>query len=181
MSVRRLRALRIGIFVGYWLVALWVVVLTGAGELAPLVGAAPGIGIVVLGDWLWATPRANEVREAGRRPFREILTSKEIDTQLQNRGSIVIDNDPEWGKLVEARPATWALPLTAVQVQNATPNEKGEHELIWLRVPSRGERQPARNCTVCKADLSWPPRKAKEAIAWTFNLCSDHYNPAAAS
>ena len=179
---RRLRALRIAIVGGYFVVGLGVaysIVGIYALIFAPVAVLAlePAIG--------WATgARARaQMRDQIMRQGRDALTSEQMEFAFNDRRPIVIDDDPKWGKLVEGRERTFNQTLTAVQVVNSTAEPDGSYKKIWLRVPSRGDRQGTRVCmkAKCGKDIAWPPRTAKEAIAWTFRLCVDHYDPAKAS
>lgn len=175
MTLQRLRALRIAILIGY---------------LFALLGAAAGIGYILKGDAslalvavpLWAlvisfaydwVMLTGQERQAAQ-PLREGMTQEDLDSTIKLRGHSVIDQDSEWGLLVETSGRGWE-PLAAVQVTNATPEPDGTFKKYWLRVPARGDRQPSRHCLVCERDIGFPPRTAKEAIAWTFTLCEAHY------
>ena len=159
---------------------------------------AVGLGIWVLGpgvlilapatvllmerplDWALDTTARDRLAVATR-AAGDNLTSEQISQNLTTWRNQVIDDDPDWGKLVEGTESGWGRPLVAVQVTNATANEHGEFEKIWLRVPARGDHPAPRRCTKCQRDIGFPPRTAKEAIAWTFRLCETDYLPATAS
>lgn len=183
MALRRLRAIRCAILAGGLLASLGVV-----GAILAVTGVAPPLAaFAILPVWVfpivfaWSWVMADSETTAARGLVRAGMTSDDIARNMNARGIVVIDDDPEWGKLAEGHEQRSWTPLTAVQVTNATPEPDGTYKKYWLRVPARGDRQPERRCAVCKADIGFPPRKAKEAIAWTFGLCSDHYSPAAAS
>lgn len=130
-------------------------------------------------DWRAEAAMMTSVREVGR----DALTSDQMQWNFTERAPIVIDDDPAWGKLVEGHDRVFNRTLTAVQVTNSTPEPDGTFKKVWLRVPSRGDRQGVRTCqhAKCGKDIAWPPRTAREAIAWTFQLCVNHYKPVKAS
>ena len=184
MSRRRVQVTR-------WLILLGYVSLVG-GLAGHLFGSSSLIAVVPLGvfvgtllyDWVSAQEFVVRARTGeGRR--QPAMTSDQIETHLRGRGQITIDDSPAWGKLVEGRgtagAAGWGGPIAAVQVRNATAEPDGTYKLYWLRVPARGDAQPARVCIKCNRDIAFPPRTAKEAIAWTFQMCEADYAPVQAT
>lgn len=180
----RLRVLRLVIVASYLAVGLGVALwLFGSYALIGL----PAMVLILepVFEWVTGARENRRMRNSILTTGRDALTSEQMDWSLSgNQGRItVIDDDPKWGKLVEGRERTFNQALTAVQVTNSTAEPDGTFKKVWLRVPSRGDRQGTRTCTFpkCGKDISWPPRTAKEAIAWTFRLCNDHYEPSKAS
>lgn len=177
----RLRALRLVIVLGYTAVGLGVALFFfGPAGLIPLPALILLGGVPALD---WVTGRTETARVMGEMQIAgpTALTSEQMDWAFREQKPVVIDDDPKWGKLVEGRERTFGQTLTAVQVINSTPEPDGTYKKVWLRVPSRGDRQGTRECQNCGADIAWPPRTAREAIAWTFRLCTKHYKPAKAS
>jgi hypothetical protein len=116
-----------------------------------------------------------EVRRVMIERYREIRGDEQFIEDMQFE---LIDDDPEWGKLwkrgfgyaedvryesdieeigVDNRPFD-DEPILMVQVVNATPDEQGNFRDYFIRVPPQITR-------------------AKEAVAWTFDMKPDDYNP----
>jgi hypothetical protein len=180
-----LRAQRSVIVLGYLALGLGVgLYFFGPFAIIPLpllmaFGAAPAF------NWIrGVNPEADRrLRADITRVGPDALTSEQMDEIFKRRAPTVIDDDPAWGKLVEGTETIWNRALVAVQVTNSTAEPDGTFKKVWLRVPARGDRQGLRVCirAACGRDISWPPRTAREAVAWTFRLCVDHYRPAKAS
>lgn len=178
----RLRVLRLVIVAGYLLVGLGVAIRL----FGPYAIIAAPISFLVFDpvfEWITGAGEQRRMRASIQVAGRDALTSEQMEWSLGQGRSTVIDDDPKWGRLVEGRDRVFNQVLTAVQVTNSTPEPDGSYKKVWLRVPSRGDRQGTRVCTKagCGKDISWPPRTAREAIAWTFRLCVNHYEPAKAS
>lgn len=91
---------------------------------------------------------------------------------------VTMTNKDDWGALYSD---TWGS-FRAVEVVNTTPSEDGTQKHYWLRIPGTRDIQPVRLCHVCGRDLAQMViSKPREAVAWTFSLCGDHYQPAMAS
>jgi len=177
-----LRVSRLVIVIGYVVVGLGVAFyFVGPYAFIP----APGLIFFSVPVWEWVngTRTRARVAEEVMTQGRDALTSDQMEFMFRDRKPTVIDNDKAWGKFVEGRDTIFGGNIAAVQVTNATPEPDGTYKQVWLRVPSRGDRMGARMCThaACGKDISWPPRTAREAVAWTFRLCVDHYEPAKAS
>src|ERR1051326_9034459 len=168
----RFRALRLGLLLGILAAGLVI----ASTQVGPIVLVAIPVAVVAMEPlFRWALGTAQ--REALAQVNRNTLTSDQIAEAFKWNPGRVIDKS-DWGILREGVVQDWrGAPLPAVQVTNSTPNEFGIHEKIWLRVPSRGVTQPTRVCSQCKKDIAFPPRTAREAIAWTFRLCEEHYKP----
>lgn len=178
----RLRVLRLVIVLGYLAVGL-VVAIRIIGPYALIPTPFAFLLLEPVFNWVTGATQRRRMRDEAISRGRDALSSEQMDFQFTERAPIVIDDDPKWGKLVEGRDRNFNQTLTAVQVTNSTPEPDGSYKKVWLRVPSRGDRQGTRVCTKakCGKDIAWPPRTAKEAIAWTFRLCVDHYEPTKAS
>lgn len=179
----RLRALRLAIFVGYAAVGFGVGFSVFGAYVIPIAALGVAFAEPIVG-WINGDVRRAQVRTQVLAVGRDALESDQMDFMLKDqRGVIVIDDDPKWGRLVEGRDTVHGGPLVAVQVTNSTAEPDGTFKKVWLRVPARGDRQGTRVCMRknCGVDIAWPPRTAREAIAWTFRLCVEHYKPAKAS
>lgn len=176
----RLQALRLAILLGY--------LATGFGVAYYLIGPYSFLAwpLVVIGlepafNWVTNERQNARMRASMQAVGSDALTSDQMDWSFKQIRPTVIDDDPEWGKLVEGTDRVFGRALTAVQVTNSTPEPDGTYKQVWLRVPARGDRQGRRACTVCQRDIAWAPRTAREAIAWGFRLCVEHYAPSKAS
>jgi hypothetical protein len=89
------------------------------------------------------------------------------------KGKVV--NRDDWGTLWEV---SHPEPMRVVELVNSTPEPDGTSKVYWMRVPHTTERRDPDACVVCKADLAIIPATAHQAVAWSYSVCIDHYQPA---
>jgi hypothetical protein len=123
---------------------------------------------------------AKWIREEPNLEVRRVLIER-IGTEryIEISGAREVHRD-DWGVLYVAS-RKGESDYAAVRVVNSSPEPDGSYREFWLRVPGKGAAQPPRHCVCCADDIAVAPTTAKGAIAWTFSLCPDDYNPVAMS
>ncbi len=87
---------------------------------------------------------------------------------IQESGAIMVHQD-EFGELYKAE-IEGDEPLMMVKVINSTPEPDGSSKEYFLRVPADEEYDVI-------GVLKGPMARAKQAVAWTFKLTEEQYNP----
>ncbi len=83
----------------------------------------------------------------------------------------------DWGTIYEDPNRRYR----AVVVKNSTPSPDGTFKEYWLRVPAERDRQPPRFCRLCGIRITGNITSGRQAVAWTFGLCTTHYAPVTVS
>lgn len=116
---------------------------------------------VVVSEKIIERPHEITMEEIDNEPNTELkrimIERFGAERYLQAAGMELVDNDPEFGTLYRKTVSPQDI-IVMVRVINSTPEPDGTHKEYFLRVPP--------NMT-----------KAREAVAWTFNMDAVNYRP----
>jgi len=118
-------------------------------------GVTVPVGIVTGTIPLTAAMIAAEPNVERRRVYIELFGLDRLVRELRGR---LVDDSPRFGRLIHLDLGS-GEPLAAIEVEDATPLPDGTRKRYVLRVPP-----------TC--------RTAHEAVAWTFGLTPEQYQPA---
>ena len=106
-------------------------------------------------------PETLTVQEIASEPNAEVrrimLDRYGPDRYLRESGAQLVDDDPKCGRLWRTELGD-DEPLCMVEVKNSTPEPDGSTKTYWLRVPPGYKR-------------------ARSAVAWTFDMPAGKYRP----